>query len=106
MRLVGCVPVLPPSALLVKGWSGSGLIGPWPFPGGGSCQSATLDCQPNSAEARLGILPFGSASAAVAMAATNPARIPAEATPARTGRRDVDACFEMVADSMFCLIPL
>src|SRR5258708_16115447 len=63
MRLVGCLPVLAPSALLMKGWSGSGLIGPWPFPAGGSCQSATLDCQPKSAEARLGILSLGSAGA-------------------------------------------
>ena len=38
---------------------GSGLIGPWPCPGGGSCQSATFDCQPKLAEVRLGILFVG-----------------------------------------------
>src|ERR1700726_859571 len=100
MRLVGCVPVLPPSALLVKGCSGSGLIGPWPFPAGGSCQSATFDCQPKSAEVRLGILSFGSASAAVAIAATTPAKT----APARATCRGADACFETARDIVVSLV--
>src|SRR5271169_5355801 len=103
MRLVGCVLVRAATALLTKGWAGSGLIGPWPSPAGGSCQSATFDCQPKSAEARLGILSFGSASAAEpsAAAATNPVKTP----PASITRAD-ELCFEMDPDIKFSSFPV
>src|SRR5215469_952455 len=91
MRLVGCVPVRPPSALLVNGCSGSGLIGPWPEPAGGSCQSATLVCQPNSADARLGI--SGSARAVVARA-KRPIERPTKTPPCK-----------MVLDIAISIIP-
>src|SRR5271169_1228575 len=102
MRLVGCVLVRAATALLTKGCSASGLIGPWPSPAGGSCQSATFDCQPKSAEARLGILSFDSASAAEpsAAAATNTVKTP----PASVTRAD-EVCFEMEPDIEFLLIP-
>src|SRR5258708_1411637 len=98
MRLVGCLPVLAPSALLMKGWSGSGLIGPWPFPAGGSCQSATLDCQPKSAEARLGVS-LGSAGAVAASAAKSPVWSAARTPPVcATCRSADDVCLEMDPD--------
>src|SRR5450432_3507041 len=59
-----------------------------------------LDCQPKSAEVRLGILSPGSASAAVANAAMNPART----ALARTTRRGVDARFEMAPDIVISFI--
>src|SRR5258706_2881518 len=63
MRSVGCTPKRAASALLMKGCAESGLIGPCPRPGGGSCQSATLVCQPKLGEARLGTASFAPGSA-------------------------------------------
>src|SRR5438477_3113945 len=97
MRLVGGRPVRAPSALLVKGWSGSGLIGPWPRPAGGSCQSATFVCQPKSCAARLGMAPAGSASAA---AGNTAAKDPAQAMPISLNRSADDEAVDRDASVM------
>ena len=38
-------------------------MGPWPEPGGGSCQSSSFCCQPKSIDAKLGIESFAGACA-------------------------------------------
>src|SRR5258706_15059158 len=74
----------------MKGCAGSGLIGPWPRPGGGSCQSATLVCQPKFGSAKWGIASFrvGSATAAgmSAVAAIEATKIPPANMTARAAR--------------------
>src|SRR5438105_15783361 len=55
IRSVGCAFVRAASALLKNGCAGSVAIGPCPRLAGGSCQSATLVCQPKFGEASGGM---------------------------------------------------
>jgi hypothetical protein len=64
------------------------LIGPWPEPAGGSCQSETFDCQPNVAEANGGTALFSSSAALGSASATIK---PATALPASIDDRSADA---------------
>src|SRR5439155_25293692 len=77
-------------------------FGPWPEPAGGSCQSETFDCQPNSADANGGMALFSSSAA---LGSANATIKPATALPGSMDDRSADAVSmeRIIVSSRSCL---